>query len=339
MGVIQHYEMVEETTSTTGTGALTLTGALSGRRSFALAVGVNEYFPYRLEAADGTYYEIGLGKYTSTGTVDRVEVYRAMVLSGGTYFNGTAKINLPAGVKRVAIVQTADESPVASSISRLDGARINRDGGASWALAWGRLANVESGQGGMALGADTYSMNGGAAIGYGANALGLMSFAMPSGVAGSSSRGSVAGPGSSVRDGWCMMIGAPADRTTDARSAQGGFLARGQTTSGTTPAAMKLIADVAGAGYLYDLTLLGHKNGGGGMYAARVRIAATGATGAPTILQSETTGAINSGTGSTIAAPVIAAGSSGDITVTVTGIAAENWTWALTGPCCNTGLT
>lgn len=328
-----NYEMVEETTETTGTGNLTLTGAVSGRRTFAQAVQVGEQFAYRLEAADGSYYEMGIGTRLSGGTIERTSGWRTLI-SGS---NGGVKINLPAGVKRIAIVQPGAEAPVASWVGG-NPPSINLTTTTNYALAWGRSAYVDGGQGGIAIGGSAYSANGGAAIGYGANANGIKSFAMPAGIAGSSARGAVAGPGASVSDGWCMMIGAPANRTTDTRSAQGGFLARGQTTSGTTPAAMTLIADVAGAGYLFDLVLLGHKNGGGGMYAARVRIAATGATGAPTILQSETTGAINSGTGSTIAAPVIAAGSSGDITVTVTGIAAENWTWALTGPCCNTGL-
>jgi hypothetical protein len=59
------YDRVQETTSTTGTGSVTLDGAVSGFQSFAVVGNGNTTF-YTI--VNGNQWEVGLGTYTSSGT-------------------------------------------------------------------------------------------------------------------------------------------------------------------------------------------------------------------------------------------------------------------------------
>jgi len=58
-------DLVQETTSTTGTGTLTLTGAVSGFQTFATIGNANTTY-YRIKS--GTDSEVGIGTYTASGT-------------------------------------------------------------------------------------------------------------------------------------------------------------------------------------------------------------------------------------------------------------------------------
>ena len=58
-------DRVKETTSTTGTGTLTLAGAFSGFDSFA-EIGDSNTTYY--SCTDGTDFEVGIGTYTASGT-------------------------------------------------------------------------------------------------------------------------------------------------------------------------------------------------------------------------------------------------------------------------------
>ena len=58
-------DRVKETTSTTGTGTLTLAGAVGGFDSFAeIGDGNTTYY----SCTDGTDFEVGIGTYTASGT-------------------------------------------------------------------------------------------------------------------------------------------------------------------------------------------------------------------------------------------------------------------------------
>lgn len=341
MGVLKNVEMVEETTTTTGTANLVLTGAVVGRRTFAAALSAGDYIMFRLASDDGNYYVIGRGQFMADGTLRRLGAERLW------YFNGTAWVNensafysLPAGTKRVAVIQGGSEAPVSTAVSPTQAPAIDIDAGANYALAWGRLALVEGGQYGMALGDNAKSNAGGVAIGVNAISRAETAIAGPFGEVQSTGKGSVALAGAVVRDAYSMMIGAypSRDSTGGGRKSQGGWITRGVQTVSTTPQALKFFCEVENAGYYYDLQIFGNRNGaaGGvfaGCYAARLRAAIIGVTsGVPGIVHAAVTDELRVGPYiGAIPTPAIAAGSAQDWTVTVTGNADENWTWTVAG--------
>jgi len=79
------YDRVQETTTTTGTGTITLAGAVSGFQSFAVVGNGNTTF-YCITS--GTAWEVGIGTYTSSGTT----LARTTVLSNS--LGTTANISL-----------------------------------------------------------------------------------------------------------------------------------------------------------------------------------------------------------------------------------------------------
>ena len=84
-------DRVKETTITTGTGTVTLAGAVSGYQSFT-AVGDANTTYYTIQG--GTEWEVGLGTYTSSGTT----LSRDVVYSSS---NAGALVNFSAGTKNV----------------------------------------------------------------------------------------------------------------------------------------------------------------------------------------------------------------------------------------------
>ena len=81
-------DRVWETTSTSGVGTLTLSGAVSGYQTFA-AIGNGNTTYYTI--TNGTDWEVGIGTYTSSGTT----LSRDTVLSSS--LGGTTKINVTPG--------------------------------------------------------------------------------------------------------------------------------------------------------------------------------------------------------------------------------------------------
>lgn len=89
-----------QTTTTTGTGDLTLS-AVSGFSAFADQFVVGQPFYYEiLQDADGKPVEVGIGKLIDATTLQRVSVMQTM--SGGVLTNaGATAVNLAAGTYRV----------------------------------------------------------------------------------------------------------------------------------------------------------------------------------------------------------------------------------------------
>ncbi len=91
-------DRVLETTSTTGTGSLTLVGAVSGYQSFA-AIGDANTTYYTI--VSGTDWETGIGTYTSSGTTLSRDIVLDSSAGGTTKIvvtpNATVFCNYPAG--------------------------------------------------------------------------------------------------------------------------------------------------------------------------------------------------------------------------------------------------
>jgi hypothetical protein len=93
-------DRVQETTTTTGTGTVTLAGAVSGFQSFS-AIGDGNTCYYAI--VGGTEWEVGLGTYTSSGTT----LSRDTILESS---NGGTAVNFSAGTKNVFVTYPAEKS-------------------------------------------------------------------------------------------------------------------------------------------------------------------------------------------------------------------------------------
>ena len=93
-------DRVRETTTTSGTGTVTLAGAISGFQSFAVIGNGNQTF-YTIVDSVANTWEVGVGTYTASGTtLSRDEV---LSNSSGT----TNKINFASNSKDVFVTYPA----------------------------------------------------------------------------------------------------------------------------------------------------------------------------------------------------------------------------------------
>jgi hypothetical protein len=86
-------DRVKETTTTTGTGSLTLAGAAAQFQSFNTAFGTGTSFYYAITDANGADWEIGTGELSNATTLVRTTVHQSS--------NADAKINLSSGTHTV----------------------------------------------------------------------------------------------------------------------------------------------------------------------------------------------------------------------------------------------
>jgi hypothetical protein len=93
-------DRVQETTTTTGTGTVTLAGAVSGFQTFA-AVGDGNSTYYTI--AGGAEWEVGIGTYTASGTT----LSRTTVISSS---NSGSLVSFSAGSKNVFVTYPAARS-------------------------------------------------------------------------------------------------------------------------------------------------------------------------------------------------------------------------------------
>lgn len=99
------YDRVCETSTTTGTGTVTLAGAVTGFRTFnSSGAAAGNDFHYLIEAVDANgnptgAWEIGIGNCPSTTTVARLIVTQSS--------NAGAAVSFAAGTKRVHLISSA----------------------------------------------------------------------------------------------------------------------------------------------------------------------------------------------------------------------------------------
>lgn len=118
-------DRVQETTTTTGTGTVTLAGAVSGFQSFT-AVGNGNTTFYTIADSSGSNWEIGIGTYTSSGTT----LSRDTVLSSS---NSGSLVNFGAGTKNVFVT-----FPASSTLFALNNQTIT----SSYAIPTGNNASA-----------------------------------------------------------------------------------------------------------------------------------------------------------------------------------------------------
>jgi hypothetical protein len=95
-------DRVKETTTTTGTGTVTLLGASTGFQSFAVIGNANTTY-YTIAGQGTSEWEVGIGTYTSSGTT----LARTTVLASS---NSNAAVNFSAGTKDVFVTYPAGKS-------------------------------------------------------------------------------------------------------------------------------------------------------------------------------------------------------------------------------------
>ena len=95
-------DRVKETTSTTGTGTVTLLGAATGFQSFAI-IGNTNTTCYTIASQAGTEWEVGIGTYSTSGTT----LARTTVLSNSSATQPSA-LNFSAGTKDVFVTYPAE---------------------------------------------------------------------------------------------------------------------------------------------------------------------------------------------------------------------------------------
>lgn len=103
MGVAR--DRVMETSTTTGTGNITLAAAVTGYRTFTSAIGLSVLFEYCIEAVDANgiatgEWETGTGYLSGTTT---------LVRGVSASSNANALVNFSAGTKRAFIIVGAQQ--------------------------------------------------------------------------------------------------------------------------------------------------------------------------------------------------------------------------------------
>jgi hypothetical protein len=101
-------DRVKETTTTTGTGTVTLLGASTGYQSFAVIGNANTTY-YTIAGQTGSEWEVGIGTYTSSGTT----LARTTVLSSS---NSNSLVNFSAGTKDVFVTYPAGYSVSSTNV-------------------------------------------------------------------------------------------------------------------------------------------------------------------------------------------------------------------------------
>lgn len=96
-------DRVKETTSSTGTGTVTLAGAFSGFQTFSAAVGDGNTTYYAIVLVGGSEWEVGIGTYTASGTT----LSRDTVLASS---NSGSLVSFSSGSKDVFVVYPSSKA-------------------------------------------------------------------------------------------------------------------------------------------------------------------------------------------------------------------------------------
>lgn len=112
-------DRVKETTTTTGTGALALGGAVTGFRDFDSVMANADTTLYAIFSSGGSEWEVGIGTWNTGNTLSRTTILASS--------NAGAVVNLSAGTKTVALTLTT--AGIWPGLLLAEGAAINWDSG------------------------------------------------------------------------------------------------------------------------------------------------------------------------------------------------------------------
>lgn len=98
------FDRVQETSTSTGTGNFTLSGAVTGFKTFASRYSTSDTLHYAIHEVDSSgapsgAWEVGLGTYSAANTLTRTTVLASS--------NADAAVNFASGNKRVFVTMTA----------------------------------------------------------------------------------------------------------------------------------------------------------------------------------------------------------------------------------------
>jgi hypothetical protein len=100
-------DRVQETSTTTGTGSLTLGGAVTGFQAFSSVLSTGDTTYYTIADQGGANWEVGLGTFTSPSTLARTTILSSS--------NAGSAVNFTAGTKSVFITYPASRSVLSNS--------------------------------------------------------------------------------------------------------------------------------------------------------------------------------------------------------------------------------
>jgi len=101
---------VKETTTTAGTGTVTLLGAATGFQSFAAIGNANTTY-YTIASQTGNEWEVGIGTYSTSGTT----LARTTVLSNSSGTQPSA-LSFAAGTKDVFVTYPSEYAVAATNV-------------------------------------------------------------------------------------------------------------------------------------------------------------------------------------------------------------------------------
>jgi hypothetical protein len=103
-------DRVKETTTTAGTGTITLAGAATGFQSFAVVGNGNTTF-YTIASQTGNEWEVGVGTYATSGTT----LARTTVLSNSSATQPST-LSFSAGTKDVFVTYPAEYAVASTNV-------------------------------------------------------------------------------------------------------------------------------------------------------------------------------------------------------------------------------
>jgi hypothetical protein len=118
-------DRVQETSVTTGTGTLTLAGAVVGFQTFSSAIGNTNTTYYAISMAGSSDFEVGIGT-VGAGTLTRDTVLESS--------NANALVNFAAGTKNVFCTYPADKAVYLDESNVLSGVTITAGDGTGFTL-------------------------------------------------------------------------------------------------------------------------------------------------------------------------------------------------------------